>query len=163
MRVLHQGWPVRLELWITTTIPELKFTPAPSLFAGNTWILKFQDPHSLGWVVFSDVRSLCQKVGQNGFSTLAGAPKEDSGLQQLSPGPTQAPLESAAVCAERKSSHYNLPFLPIIFLYSLNSLRLYFCTRSSFTFFPPLMHTEIISHIIYSDFFLYFQYNPFKW
>ena len=69
----------------------------------------------------------------------------------------------AAVCAERKSPHYNLPFLPIIFLYSLNSLRLYFCTRSSFTFFSPLMHTEIISHIIYSDFFLYFRYNPFKW
>ena len=27
-------------------------------------------PHSLGWVVFSDVRRFCQKVGQNGFSTL---------------------------------------------------------------------------------------------
>lgn len=27
-------------------------------------------PHSLGWVVFGDVRGFCQEVGQNGFSTL---------------------------------------------------------------------------------------------
>lgn len=27
-------------------------------------------PHSLGWVVFGDVRRFCQEVGQNSFSTL---------------------------------------------------------------------------------------------
>ena len=84
--------------------------PMPLLFAGNTWVLEFQDPHSLGFVVFSDVRSFCQKVGQNGFSTLSGAPNEDLGLQQLSPGPTRVPLESTPQSA-RSGSHRTITSL----------------------------------------------------
>ena len=52
----------------------------------------------------------CQKVGQNGFSTLAGPPKEDLGLQQLGPGPMQAPLESAPQSA-RSGNHRTITFL----------------------------------------------------
>ena len=53
----------------------LRMPPAPKSGAGDgqglcgRWIGQ-GSPHSLGWVVFGDVRRFCQEVGQNGFSTL---------------------------------------------------------------------------------------------
>lgn len=47
-------------------------------------------------------------------------------------------------------------------LYSLNSLRLYFCMGPSFMIFFSL-YTLKFFYIICSDFFLYSQCNPFKW